>query len=69
MTFHFISRAHSLSNLYFVLVKSILILPPLKILKLPVRVPDPLAAVAFVDGADEMAAPFPFFFPVVLLNG
>ena len=38
ITFHFISRAHSRRSLYLVCVRSILIFPPLKILKLPWRV-------------------------------
>lgn len=38
ITFHFISRAHSRRSLYFVCVRSILIFPPLKMLKLPARV-------------------------------
>ena len=41
MTFHFISRAHSRISLYLVFVRSIRILPPLKMLKLVVRLAAP----------------------------
>ena len=49
ITFHFISRAHSRSSLYFVFVRSTRILPPLNILKLTTRVVE-LAPFAGVVG-------------------